>query len=455
MPTASTFPSITHLGAVTGVTGSCHLVRANGLNILVDCGSAQGGDTAFSMDDWPVKPSDIDYVFLTHAHIDHTGRLPELIKAGFRGEILTTHPTKVLLLPMMEDAMNFSHMAENEIVELNKAVDDLTWGFEYGESFDLKNGIRFMLRRAGHILGSCFLRLESSDPSWSVIFSGDIGGGDKPLLPDPDPPDPCDLLIMEATYGDTIHEGKEHRIERLGAVLTRALSDRGKVYIPSFALGRTQELIYEMDRIAADPKLRKAYPALDPESKIPVFLDSPLGRKITDLYLKLAPFWDREARKILRSGDNPLDMQQLYAAPRHKEHLQLVEAPGPCIIIAGSGMCAGGRIVDHLKAGIEDPANDIVFVGYQAEGTLGRQIVEYAGKPGGYVDIDGQRFVINAKVHVLTGYSAHADQEELIAWVRTMPEKPGRIRLIHGEPAAKKALADRLRSLGYTLDETG
>ena len=440
---------IIHIGAEHEVTGSCHLLRANGLNIMTDCGIAQGRDAMSSVESWPIKPKDVDYLFLTHVHIDHIGRIPELIQKGFDGEIITTHPTKALLSPMLEDAMGFSDMTVHTKTQLLKIIDDLSWGFEYREKFDLKKGITFQLGKAGHILGSCFVHIDTGD--MSVIFSGDLGVKDTPILPDPDIPDPCDILILESTYGDRLHEPRTERIQRLGNILTKALSDNGKVFIPAFSLGRTQELIYEMDHLFSDPQLKQAFPDLNPKTKIPVFVDSPLGLEVTKVYAGLSEYWDREAKKIYRRGDHPIDFDHLYAVGNYKDHLKLLDMPGPAIIIAGSGMCTGGRIIDHLKSGLDDPKNDVFFVGYQAKGTLGRDIIHYARKPGGYVVIDGERIPVRAEIYNLTGYSAHADQKELTEWVATMPEKPGKIKLVHGEIKAQRALASVLAEKGYKV----
>ena len=252
------------------------------------------------------------------------------------------------------------------------------------------------------------------------------------------------MLILESTYGDRNHEGRGDKIKRLGEILLRAIADGGKVFIPAFALGRTQELIYEMDRLFSDLELRKEFPELNPGSRIPVFLDSPLGLEITKIYSRLSEYWDKEARDILRQGDHPIDFDQLYAVEGHRDHLKLCDVDGQAVIIAGSGMCTGGRIVDHLKAGITDRKNDIFFVGYQARGTPGRDIMRYSKRPDGYVVLDGEKFDIKARVHALSGYSAHADQKELLAWVASMPEKPGRIKLVHGEARAQKALGEEL-----------
>jgi len=428
---------ITHLGAKECVTGSCHLVQTRpgskeGVNILVDCGIAQGHDPELSFDQFPVHPKAVDYLFLTHAHIDHIGRVPDLIDAGFKGEIICTHATKALLIPMLHDGMSFTHRSHKEIRRLELAIDELAWGFELYEEFALKKGITFKLGNAGHILGSCFIRFcfpqpphtlppnnsnkRSLTPTYSVIFSGDLGCTDTPILPDPDPPESCDLLILESTYGDRNHTSRKERIETLKGLLNKALADNGIVYIPAFSLGRTQELIYELDRI---------------KTKVPVFIDSPLGLKITRIYADLESFWDQEAKALKAAGDHPLDFKNLYSVEKYRDHKQLMEMKGPAIIIAGSGMCTGGRIVDHLALGLNDPKNDLFFVGYQAKGTPGRRMME-------------KKIPVKAAIHTLSGYSAHADQTMLVNWVKSMPKPPGKITLVHGEPHAQKALAQRL-----------
>ena len=434
-----TKPNIIHLGGEHAVTGSCHLLQANGLNILVDCGLAQGGDELIPFSDWPIRPSDVDYLFLTHAHIDHIGRVPELIERGFSGEIICSHATKALLMPMLQDAMGFSDMTERQTAKILKTIDDLSWGFEYRQTFSLKKGIKFRLGCAGHILGSCFIRFELPD-GFTIVFSGDLGAKDTPILCDPDTSDPCDLLIMESTYGDRNHEGRKGRIEVLRKILGRALDDGGKVFIPAFSLGRTQELIYELDRIG---------------TKVPVFIDSPLGLEITKIYSRLDAFWDKEAKDLKAKGDHPIDFKNLYSVERFRDHKKLMEMDGPAIIIAGSGMCTGGRIIEHLRKGIEDSRNDIFFVGYQAKGTAGRDILKYSKRPGGYVKLDGERFDIEAKVYQLTGYSAHADQRGLVEWVASMPERPGRIKLVHGETEAQEALEKKIERLATPVRSSG
>ena len=410
---------ISHLGAKDCVTGSCHLVQTlpgsvDGVNILVDCGTAYGDDPELPFDQFPVPVGAIDYLFLTHAHIDHIGRVPDLIDAGFTGEIICTHATRALLVPMLHDAMSFSRRTDRDVKRLEAVIDELSWGFELHETFTLKQGITFKLSNAGHILGSCFILFTF--PDFRVIFSGDLGCTATPILADPDPPDACDLLILESTYGNRLHPSRKNRIETLRKVLEKALADQGIVYIPAFSLGRTQELLYELDRIGP---------------KVPVFVDSPLGLAITRIYSNLEEFWDKEARELKARDDHPFDFNGLYAVEKYQDHKKLLDIKGPAIIIAGSGMCTGGRIVDHLQYGLDDPRNDIFFVGYQAKGTPGRKMIE-------------KKIPVKAGIHTLTAYSAHADQQMLVNWVRSMPQPPKEIRLVHGEADARRALAGLL-----------
>jgi metallo-beta-lactamase family protein len=275
-----------------------------------------------------------------------------------------------------------------------------------------------------------------------VLFSGDLGSRERPLLRDPEVPVPADRLVLESTYGDRHHPAADDRIAALGAVLKRCLADGGKVYIPVFALGRAQELLYEIDRLMSDP--RHGF-----EGRPPVFVDSPLGLEITEIYAQLKPFWDEEARDLWARGDHPLDFDGLYAVKGTRDHEHLLQMEGPAVILAGSGMCTGGRMLGHLKQGIRKPENDVVFVGYQARGTLGRRIQRAAGQ--GRVDIDGEGCPVKAGVHTLTGYSAHADRADLLDWVAAIGDDAMPIKLVHGEPKAQGALADLLKRRGFSV----
>ena len=267
---------------------------------------------------------------------------------------------------------------------------------------------------------------------------------------DPEPAGRADVLFLESTYGDRRHGDRAHRMDRLAAVLDHSLADGGKVFIPAFSLGRTQQILYELDRIFSSPAYRSRFPRLASGRRPPVFVDTPLGLEITEIYSSLKKFWDEEAKALLKTGDHPLEFDGLYGVHKHVDHARLLEIAGPAVIVAGSGMCTGGRIVNHLAEGLEKPENDVVFVGYQAAGTPGRAIMERVNG-NGTVGLNGKKVKIRAGVHALSGYSAHADQNGLLEWVARMPEKPGKIHLVHGEPKARQALAAKLIDRGYAV----
>ena len=279
-----------------------------------------------------------------------------------------------------------------------------------------------------------------------MIFSGDLGAAHTPLLPEPEAPLGCHTLVIESTYGDRRHEGRADRVRRLQHVIERALANRGAVLIPAFSIGRTQELLYEIEEIIHARRDEPAARAL-PWNELEVVVDSPLAAKFTRVYDRLKPFWDAEALQRVRAGRDPLSFEQVRTVNSHSDHLRVVahlqKTRYPAIVIAASGMCAGGRIINYLKALIGDPVTDILFVGYQAAGTPGRAIQQY-GPEGGWVELDGERFDIRAAIHTIGGYSAHADQADLLRFVTGMQRAPDVVRIVHGEEEAKETLRDEL-----------
>ena len=314
--------------------------------------------------------------------------------------------------------------------------------------------VRLRLHQAGHILGSAWVELQVSEPgqgAQQVLFSGDLGATDTPLLPDPALPRcGADVLVMESTYGDRLHDDRRTRRQRLQAVLSRALANRGTVLIPAFSVGRTQELLYELEDILHTQRESAAAPGL-PWQDLLIVVDSPLAADFTRGYARLRAHWDEEARARLGEGRHPLDFAQLHTVGTHDQHLQVVRhlahSGEPAVVIAASGMCAGGRIVNHLKALLPDARTDVLLCGYQAQGTPGRQIQAHEhGQGPGWVDLDGERVPVRAQVHTLGGYSAHADQAGLLAFVAGLPRPPREIRLVHGDDDAKATLARLLRT---------
>jgi len=310
---------------------------------------------------------------------------------------------------------------------------------------------RIRLQRAGHILGSAYVECELSGAAWPqplrVVFSGDLGAPHAPLLPAPRPPWRADVLVLETTYGDRVHENRRDRRARLQAVVEHALEDGGTVIVPAFSIGRTQELLYEFEDILHRQRMRPG-PHAAAWGGLRIFLDSPLAQRFTALYRELQPFWDAEARARVRAGRQPLSYDQLVAIDSHEDHLanvrRLARSREPAVVIAASGMCAGGRVVNYLREMLGDPRHDVLFVGYQARGTPGHAIQAY-GPRGGYVELDGERVDIRAGIHTLSGYSAHADRDDLTRFVTRMRHLPGEVRLVHGEDGVRAEFARHLQ----------
>lgn len=472
------YPGIIHHGAGEGVTGSCHQLQMDAEHgLLVDCGLFQGRDAALK-ERFGESASAIDFsiatikmLIVTHVHADHVGRIPQLLAAGFKGPILCSEPSAKLLPLVLEDAFRLEHGRDErqieryltQVMERVIAVPFDTW-FDAVNTPALKGRIR--LQRAGHILGSAYIEIDVEYPLEQrckrVVFSGDLGASHTPFLPSPKSPERADILVLESTYGDRLHEDRATRQVRLEAVINRALADHGTVLIPAFSLGRTQELLYEIEGIlhrrslscsnegndAADCSLPVNWPQL------PIILDSPLASRLTRVYQSFDDIWNDEARARQKSGRKPLRFEQLItidtAAQHHQTVNYLASTGRPAIVIAGHGMCAGGRIVDYLKAMLGDPRHNVVFVGYQAKGTPGAAIQQHGSK-GGYVELDRERYEIKAGIETIGGYSTHADQQGLVDFVTGISVWPGEIRLVHGEEQAKWRLSVMLEAKQRSL----
>jgi len=459
---------ILHHGARDGVTGSCHQLRMNAdTSVLVDCGLFQGAEASASGAagddrlDIDFDLSGIRALIVTHVHIDHVGRIPYLLAAGFKGPILCSEASARLLPIILEDAFKLGISRDQAKVERYLALIEAriialpykTW-FTLHDDASLHARIR--LQRAGHILGSAYVEVDVHDKATGekkrIVFSGDLGAPHAPLLPAPKPPHRADIVVLESTYGDRNHQSRADRRQRLQAVIEDALRDKGTVLIPAFSIGRTQELLYELEDILHHC-MRGDHTSAAPETNVwpslPIILDSPLASRFTEAYRQLQPFWDEEAIERVRNGRRPLAFDQLITIDSHADHQRtvnhLAQTGRPAVVIAGGGMCSGGRIVNYLKAMIGDTHHNVVFVGYQARGTPGAQIQQF-GPRRGYVELDGERHDIRAKVHSLGGYSAHADQNGLVRFITGMRGWPSEIRLIHGEAGAKEQLRHVLES---------
>ena len=450
---------IRHHGAADGVTGSCHeLTLQSGRGLLVDIGLFQGAETSSDGShagvqsvDFPIKH--IDALILTHCHIDHVGRLPWLLTAGFRGPIYCTRATALLLPMVIEDALKVGVTRDRDLITaVINTLKRLLVPVEYEHWTELTSpqlNIRF--RQAGHILGSAYVEMDL--PSGErIVFSGDLGCKNTPLLPDPTPLERADVLVLESTYGDRNHENRSQRQERLRKVIEHSISDRGTVLIPAFSIGRTQELLYELEDIIHQYQDRALAEGVHWRDMV-VILDSPMATKFTQQYRQMRDLWDEEALTRVAEQRHPLNFEHLHIIDSHADHQRIMnylrQSGDPCIVIAASGMCTGGRMMNYLKALLPDPRTDVLFVGYQAAGTPGRAIQQY-GPSGGYVDLDDERVWIKAQVHTLGGYSAHADQQELIDFVQGA-DYVADIRLVHGETKAKTALAAKLKDYNVSF----
>lgn len=450
------FPYVVHHGAVQGVTGSAHeWVVSESASVLVDCGLFQGrdvGPAGASASDLSIDfdISRIQAVVLTHVHIDHVGRLPWLFAAGYDGPVFCSEPSARLLPIVLEDALKLGISRQPARVEAFLTLLEqrlVAVPYEKWQPLPLAGESAFIqLLPAGHILGSASVSCRDSQ-GHVTVFSGDLGARLAPILRSAQSPYRADCLVLESTYGDRLHEGRAARSARLERALGRAMEDSGTLLIPAFSIGRTQELLYELEGLIHKHRDKAINPDLDWDA-LPIILDSPLASRFTRVYRELDAFWDVEARERLGEGRNPLGFEQLLTVDDHGAHLRMVrhlaESARPAVVIAASGMCAGGRIMNYLKAMLGDARHNLLFVGYQAWGTPGRTIQQQG--QGGEVELDGERYPISLPVTSISGYSAHGDQQDLLDFVGGMQEFPTEVRVVHGDDHAKAGLKAALEA---------
>lgn len=440
------------LGGVGSVTGSNYLVEGSrGKKVLVDCGLFQGGKTMEEQNwlEWGFHPKQINTLFLTHAHIDHSGRIPKLVKDGFKGKIITSSPTAELCKIMLLDSAHIQEMdvewqsrknkrqAKREILPLY-TTEDAEKSLEHFSPVDrdqiieVEPGIKARLRNAGHILGSSILELwvEETDGTIKIVFSGDLGKKDQLIVKDPHEIFDADYLFIESTYGNRLHRSFEESKEELLEAINYSVSNGEKIIIPAFAVERTQEILYILGEFYRSGSL----------PDIPVYLDSPLAIKATQIFRKNKKHYDKEAMAIVDQGFDPFDMPNLRFTESTKESMVINERSGSAIVIAANGMGTAGRIKHHLKHNLWRPGASIVIVGFQAQGTTGRKIVDGAK----WVKIFREKVAVRAKVFTIGGFSAHADQNDLLKWVSHFESNP-KVFVVHGESTASEALAKKIQ----------
>jgi metallo-beta-lactamase family protein len=449
---------LSFFGADQCVTGSCHCIEANGKKILIDCGLQQGRDE-INNSEFPFAPASIDYVLVTHAHIDHSGRIPMLIKQGFRGQILTTRLTGDLMRIMLLDS---AHIQEQEAewknrkgkragvalvepiytIEDAQEVQKYLRTCEYHESVQLCPGITVQFVDAGHLLGSAFIIMDITENNISkrIVFSGDIGNVKQPIICDPTHIHGADYVVMESTYGDRNHDEAWSYTDDLAKIIDETMARGGNVIIPSFAVGRTQELLYFIREIK-EKHMVKSTP------DFPVYIDSPLAREATQIFDgDLRGYLDADALKSVANGTNMFNFTNLHMTSSMEESKALNTDGVPKVIISASGMCDAGRIRHHLKHNLWRSECTVVFVGYQGEGTLGRYLINGAKS----VKLFGEEIVVNAKIVNYTGLSSHADRDHLIAWIQDFKEpKPQHVFIVHGDRTVAPFFAQTVEGLGF------
>jgi metallo-beta-lactamase family protein len=441
-------PTLRFLGACGTVTGSKFLLESGSHRVLLDCGVFQGS-SELKQKNWSrpsFDPASLDAVILTHAHIDHTGYVPRLAKLGYSGPVYVTPPTAGLLGYLWPDA---AHLHEEDARYANlkqysshrpalpffdadeaRAALGLLRPVPFHERGEAAPGIAFTFRRVGHILGAAFVTVEAD--SRRIVFSGDVGQRNAPILKDPETPESADYLLLESTYGDRLHPDASPRGE-LGRVVAETVARRGVLLIPSFAVGRAQDVLYHLRSLQRDGTI---------PADLPIYLDSPMAVSAVDLYCGALAEHDLETEKLRNQGLCPIEGPSVHLIRDRDESIALNARRGPMVIVSASGMLTGGRVLHHLKHRLPDPATTLLFVGFQAAGTLGRRIQEGARE----VRIHGQLVPVRAEIREIPALSAHADQRGLIEWVASLKSPPRAVSLVHGEPAAREALAAVLRT---------
>jgi len=440
------------LGGVRTVTGSATLLENGSLKWLVDCGMFQGGKELEERN-WnvrPYHPEELSFIFLTHAHIDHSGLIPKLVKEGFHGKVICTRATRELCEVMLKDSAHIQEMEaewqnrkskraggdEADPLYTIKDADKSLKYFQtigYDEVLQVKDGVKVRFQDAGHILGSAIIEIwiEEEGREKKLVFSGDLGNSDQPIVRDPSLINEGDVLWLESTYGNRLHKSREETVQELLEIIQEALRDQAKVIIPAFAVERTQDIIYTIGQLVRNGLI----------PSVPVYIDSPLAISATEIFKRNSDCFDEETKSVLLGGENPLELPEIIYTQSTEESKAINEDTRPGIIISASGMCDSGRIQHHLKHHLWRESSHIVIIGYQAEGTIGRRMVDGAKT----IRLFGEEIAVKAHIHTLGGFSAHADQKGLLEWLSHFDNPRLEVFVNHGEEKVSMGLGERIR----------